>query len=111
MEQLARDVFPEFVQLMTSEYAYIRKKVCLSLIKIITIVPDLIEGMVRQLPALLVDNDHGVLVSGGTLHPLSFSRSANLLCFVACPRLHSSFPKAGSASLQASAGRFRRREG
>ena len=71
VEQLARDVFPELVQLMNSEYAYIRKKVCLALIKIITIVPDLIEGMVRQLPALLVDSDHGVLVSGRYLGPLS----------------------------------------
>lgn len=64
MEQLARDVFPVLVSLMTGDNPYIRKKVCLTLIKIVTLASELIEDMVRSLPALLVDNDHGVLVSG-----------------------------------------------
>ena len=49
---------------MTGDNPYIRKKVCLTLIKIVTLASELIEDMVRSLPALLVDNDHGVLVSG-----------------------------------------------
>ena len=63
-EQLARDVFPVLVPLMSGDNPYIRKKVCLAMIKIITLAPELIEDMVRSLPALLIDNDHGVLVSG-----------------------------------------------
>ena len=58
-EQLARDV-----PLMSGDNPYIRKKVCLTMIKVITLVPEMIEDMVRSLPALLIDNDHGVLISG-----------------------------------------------
>ena len=63
-DPLARDVFPELVPFLTHENPYIRKKVCLSMIKMISLVPDLIEDMVKSLPSLLVSNDHGVLISG-----------------------------------------------
>ncbi len=63
-EQLARDVFPVLVPLMSGDNPYIQKKVCLAMIKVITLVPEMIEDMVRSLPALLIDNDHGVLISG-----------------------------------------------
>lgn len=49
---------------MHHENPYIRKKVCLSMIKIISVVPELIDDMVKSLPTLLLDNDHGVLISG-----------------------------------------------
>lgn len=66
-EQLARDVFPVLVPLMSGESPYLRKKACLTMIKIVTLAPELIEDMVRSLPALLIDNDHGVLISGTSL--------------------------------------------
>ena len=67
-EPLARDVFPEIVPFMHHENLYIRKKVCLSMIKIVTVVPELIDDMIKSLPTLLLDNDHGVLISGFELY-------------------------------------------
>lgn len=62
-EPLARDIFPEVVKLFTSDHAYLRKKACLTTIKLFTLVPDLLEDMIRSLPTLLNDSDHGVFVS------------------------------------------------
>ena len=63
-EPLARDVFPEIIPLYTSDNPYLRKKACLATIKLISLVPDLLDDMVRSLPTLLNDDDHGVFVSG-----------------------------------------------
>lgn len=62
-EPLARDVFPEVIPLYSSDNPYIRKKACLASIKLISIVPDLLDDMVRSLPTLLNDDNHGVFVS------------------------------------------------
>ena len=76
-DPLARDVFPELVPFLTHENPYIRKKVCLSMIKMISLVPDLIEDMVKSLPSLLVSNDHGVLISGRAILLVTSSDSAD----------------------------------
>ena len=34
------------------------------MIRMLSKAPDLIDGLVRSIPVLLVDNDHGVLISG-----------------------------------------------
>ena len=68
MEPLARDVFPVLVPMLTADTPYIRKKACLTMIKLVTLLPEMIEEMVKTLPTLLIDSDHGVLVSG-TTHP------------------------------------------
>ena len=39
--------------------------------------PDLIDGLVRSIPVLLVDNDHGVLISG-TMHYSPFTLAIQL---------------------------------
>ena len=61
---MARDVFPVVKNLLSCDNPYLKKKACLAMITIIQLVPDMIEDMVRSLPKLLCDSDHGVLVSG-----------------------------------------------
>ena len=63
-DPLARDVFTEILPILSGDNSYLKKKAALALTKIIQLVPDLIEDMVKLLPALLSDSDHGVLVSG-----------------------------------------------
>ena len=79
---MARDIFPELVTILNGDNPYLRKKVCLTLIKMISIAPDLVEGIVRSLPALLIDNDHGVLIAGSFLHQSSKSFLAIQLTLV-----------------------------
>ena len=102
-EPLARDVFPEIVPFMHHENLYIRKKVCLSMIKIVTVVPELIEDMIKSLPTLLLDNDHGVLISGFDLHFILFySNATRDLDVTTSTQLHSEVPQNGSQFSEAS---------
>ena len=102
-EPLARDVFPEIVPFMHHENLYIRKKVCLSMIKIVTVVPELIEDMIKSLPTLLLDNDHGVLISGFDLHFILFySNATRDLDVATSTQLHSEVPQNGSQFSEAS---------
>lgn len=102
-EPLARDVFPEIVPFMHHENLYIRKKVCLSMIKIVTVVPELIEDMIKSLPTLLLDNDHGVLISGFELYFILFySNATRDLDVATSAQLHSEVPQNGSQFSEAS---------
>ena len=102
-EPLARDVFPEFVPFMHHENLYIRKKVCLSMIKIVTVVPELIDDMIKSLPTLLLDNDHGVLISGFELYFILFySNATRDLDVATSTQLHSEVPQNGSQFSEAS---------
>ena len=102
-EPLARDVFPEIVPFMHHENLYIRKKVCLSMIKIVTVVPELIDDMIKSLPTLLLDNDHGVLISGFELYFILFySNATRDLDVATSTQLHSEVPQNGSQLSEAS---------
>ena len=102
-EPLARDVFPEIVPFMHHENLYIRKKVCLSMIKIVTVVPELIDDMIKSLPTLLLDNDHGVLISGFELYFILFySNATRDLDVATSTQLHSEVPQNGSQFSEAS---------
>ena len=102
-EPLARDVFPEIVPFMHHENLYIRKKVCLSMIKIVTVVPELIDDMIKSLPTLLLDNDHGVLISGFELYFILFySNATSDLDVATSTQLHSEVPQNGSQFSEAS---------
>ena len=102
-EPLARDVFPEIVPFMHHENLYIRKKVCLSMIKIVTVVPELIDDMIKSLPTLLLDNDHGVLISGFELYFILFySNPTRDFDVTTCTQLHSEVPQNGSQFSEAS---------
>ena len=108
-EPLARDVFPEIVPFMHHENLYIRKKVCLSMIKIISVVPELIDDMIKSLPTLLLDNDHGVLISGLDLCFTSFCSNPTRDFDIATgTQLHSKVPQNGSQSREASSYGYRR---
>ena len=61
---MARDVFPVVKNYLSCDNAYLKKKACLAMTTIVQLVPDMIDDMVRSLPKLLCDSDHGVLVSG-----------------------------------------------
>ena len=102
-EPLARDVFPEIVPFMHHENLYIRKKVCLSMIKIVTVVPELIDDMIKSLPTLLLDNDYGVLISGFELYFILFySNATRDLDVATSTQLHSEVPQNGSQFSEAS---------
>lgn len=78
---------------MHHENLYIRKKVCLSMIKIVTVVPELIDDMIKSLPTLLLDNDHGVLISGFELYFILFySNATRDLDVATSTQLHSEVP-------------------
>ena len=63
-EAMARDIFADVLQKMSSSNPFIKKKACLCMINVLNKVPDMVEDMVKTLPTLLADEDHGVLISG-----------------------------------------------
>ena len=77
MEQLAHDLFSEVLLILNGDDDYLRKKACLTMIRMLSKAPDLIDGLVRSIPVLLVDNDHGVLISG-TVNYSSFTLAIQL---------------------------------
>ena len=111
-EPLARDVFPEIVPFMHHENLYIRKKVCLSMIKIVTVVPELTLcfkttplsfDVSSSYTTLLLDNDHGVLISGFELYFILFySNATRDLDVATSTQLHSEVPQNGSQFSEAS---------
>jgi AP-1 complex subunit gamma-1 len=65
--EIARDCAPLVEQLLSSSNPYIRKKAALSVTRILKKVPELLENFVPRVKALLVDKNHGVLITGVTL--------------------------------------------
>lgn len=63
-ESMARDIFSDVLQKMSSSNPFIKKKACLCMINILTKIPEMMDDMIKTLPALLADEDHGVLISG-----------------------------------------------
>lgn len=63
-EPMARDIFADVLAKMSSSNPFIKKKACLCMINILNKIPEMIEDMMKVLPTLLADEDHGVLISG-----------------------------------------------
>ena len=63
-ESMARDIFSDVLLRMSSSDPYIRKKACLCMISVLNKIPEMVEDMIKTLPTLLSDEDHGVLISG-----------------------------------------------
>ena len=62
----------------------------------ISVVPELIDDMVKSLPTLLLDNDHGVLISGSIRFSiLRFSNPVSDFHFTTLTQLHSKVSKNG----------------
>lgn len=64
---MARDLADDVVKLLSSSNSYIRKKAGLCALRIIRKVPDLTETFLDRARALLVEKNHGVLLTGITL--------------------------------------------
>ena len=71
-EAMARDIFTDVLQKLSSSNPFIKKKACLCMINILNKIPEMVEDMMKSLPSLLADEDHGVLISGRFFS--SFSR-------------------------------------
>ncbi|KAF3491597.1 AP-1 complex subunit gamma-1 [Arthroderma uncinatum] len=65
--EMSRDLFPEIESLVSTANPYIRRKAALCAMRICRKVPDLQEHFVDKAKNLLVDRNHGVLLSGLTL--------------------------------------------
>ena len=63
-EAMARDIFSDVLQKMSRSNPFIKKKACLCMINILSKIPEMTDDMIKTLPALLADEDHGVLISG-----------------------------------------------
>ena len=63
-EAMARDIFADVLQKLSSSNPFIKKKACLCMISILNKIPEMVEDMMKTLPSLLADEDHGVLISG-----------------------------------------------
>ena len=63
-EAMARDIFTDVLQKLSSSNPFIKKKACLCMISILNKIPEMVEDMMKTLPSLLADEDHGVLISG-----------------------------------------------
>ena len=74
-EAMARDIFADVLQKMSSSNPFIKKKACLCMVNVLSKVPDMVEDMIKTLPTLLADEDHGVLISGNCLFPSLTQRS------------------------------------
>ena len=69
-EALARDIFTDVLQRMNSTDPFLKKKACLCMVRVLSKVPELMEDMIKSLPTLLGDEDHGVLISGSPFIPI-----------------------------------------
>ena len=63
-ESMARDIFSDVLQRMQCSDPFLKKKACLCMINVLEKVPEMIDDMIKVLPPLLSDEDHGVLISG-----------------------------------------------
>ena len=94
---MARDIFVDVLQRMSSTDPYIKKKACLCMINVLSKVPELVEDMIKTLPGLLSDEDHGVMISGrNVIEGLLASNFFNYICSPALPVLHPQVPEAGA---------------
>ena len=71
-ESMARDIFSDVLLRLSNSDPFIRKKACLCMISVLAKIPEMVEDMIKTLPTLLADEDHGVLISGRNF--LEFSR-------------------------------------
>jgi len=62
--EMARDVAGDVKKLLHSTNPYLRKKACLTTIRILDKVPELIEDFTESITSILKDRNHGVLVAG-----------------------------------------------
>ncbi|KAJ3260977.1 clathrin associated protein complex large subunit [Boothiomyces macroporosus] len=65
--EMSRDLSGEVERLLGSSNSYIRKKACLTALRIVRKVPDLAEHFVERAQNLLNERNHGVLLTGVTL--------------------------------------------
>jgi AP-1 complex subunit gamma-1 len=66
-QEMARDLSGEVERLLGSPNSYVRKKACLTALRIIKKVPDLADHFVNAVQNLLNERNHGVLLSAITL--------------------------------------------
>lgn len=94
---MARDIFSDVLLRMSSSDPYIRKKACLCMISVLTKIPEMVDDMIKTLPTLLSDEDHGVLISGKfSRHLLISSLFPHHLRSEEEPLLHCQIPQACS---------------
>lgn len=65
--EMARDLSGEVERLLASPNSYVRKKACLTALRIIKKVPDLADHFLERGQHLLSERNHGVLMTGVTL--------------------------------------------
>lgn len=92
-EAMARDIFADVLQKMSSSNPFIKKKACLCMINVLNKVPDMVEDMIKTLPTLLADEDHGVLISGTALFSPPFNTVAISLTLYVLRKAPSYIPK------------------
>ena len=100
-ESMARDIFSDVLAKMSSSNPFIKKKACLCMINILNKIPEMIEDVVKALPTLLSDEDHGVLISGKDCFlTVKISRISDPVHTQEESRSHSQVPQAHSSSEQ-----------
>lgn len=98
---MARDIFSDVLLRMSCSDPFIRKKACLCMISVLTKIPEMVDDMIKSLPTLLSDEDHGVLISGTvSLSPLTHSLLPYHLRSEEEPLLHCQIPQACSSPYQ-----------
>jgi AP-1 complex subunit gamma-1 len=65
--EMSRDLSGEVERLLGSQNSYVRKKACLTALRIIRKVPDLADHFLERASSLLSERNHGVLLTGVTL--------------------------------------------
>ncbi|KAI8898318.1 adaptin N terminal region-domain-containing protein [Globomyces pollinis-pini] len=66
-QEMSRDLSGEVERLLGNSNSYVRKKACLTALRIIRKVPDLADHFLERAVALLSERNHGVLLTGVTL--------------------------------------------
>jgi AP-1 complex subunit gamma-1 len=66
-KEIARDLIGEVEALIGSSNSFIRKKACLTALRLIRKVPDLAENFLEKAESLIHERNHGVLLAGITL--------------------------------------------
>eukprot|EP01095_Lingulamoeba_sp_RSL-Kostka_P015989 TRINITY_DN758_c1_g2_i1.p1 TRINITY_DN758_c1_g2~~TRINITY_DN758_c1_g2_i1.p1 ORF type:complete len:665 (-),score=228.30 TRINITY_DN758_c1_g2_i1:828-2822(-) len=66
-EGMARDLAPDVIKLLGSHYPYVKKKAALCAVKILRKCPELLDQFVPKIKPLLVERNHGVLITTVTL--------------------------------------------
>ena len=66
-ENMCRDLCPYVEKLLKSQNPYIRKKAALATVRIVKKQPEMVENFIDNLPGMLNDRDHAVLLAAVTL--------------------------------------------